>query len=284
MALIHVTGNPRAGKTSYVVAREIMEDLQYYNWRYQSSVRYIKSMSGGIERTLPPQRHVVHSNFIIERKFPGMSSYLMSGFEFGAPNQYCKTRPFVPYGVYVFDEAQRYFDSKGESLPPWVTQAFELHGHIFLKIVLITQRPVRLHKDIRAICSERIHIEKSVHYYKLGKRTIKADKFLDYGKLIKTVWYGREFLSAGEHEKYVDSEREEDKKLGKPFKFEFKGNIREHYNPYSYAVEMEDLSRDFNYIDYCSSEKPPEWTNYKKQLKKSESKENEGNNNATENG
>ena len=269
MAIIHVTGDPRKGKTSHVVAKIIVEDLQYQNWRYQSACKYIKSMnkSRGITRTLPPQRHVVHSNISISRYFPFMFSYPMSGFEFGAPNPYCKVKPLVPYGVYAFDEAQRYFDSKGENLPPWVTQAFELHGHIFLKIFLITQRPVRLHKDIRAICSERIHIEKSVHTYLIGRRKIKSEKFLDNGRLIKTVWYGRQFSSAGEHEKYVDRERKADKKLGKPFKYEFNGDIKSHYNPYAYAVEMEDLSRDFNYLDYGATERPIEWSNYKKQIK-----------------
>lgn len=270
MAIIHVTGDPRAGKTSYVAARTLTEDLQYFNWRYASACSYIKAKNKYSEftRSLPPQRHVVYSNMMLWRRYPNMASYPMSGFEFGAPNKFCYTRPLTAYGVYLFDEAQRYFDSKGDSvLPPWVTQAFELHGHIFLKILLITQRPVRLHKDIRAICSERIHIEKSVHTYLVGRRKIKTDKFLDYGRLIKTVWHGRQFRSAGEHEKYVDGERAEDKKLGKPFKYVFKGDIKSHYDPYAYAVEMEDLSKDFNYIDYGPTERPAEWSNYKKQMK-----------------
>lgn len=279
MALIHITGDPRAGKTSLAVAMTITEDLTYSNWRYASACKYIKSKNktSQLQRALPPQRHVVFSNILMARYYPCMSSYPMSGFEFGAPNPYYKTtRPLVPYGVYVFDEAQRYFDSKGEGpLPPWVTQAFELHGHIFLKIMLITQRPVRLHKDIRSICSDRIHIEKSIHIYKVGRRKIKSTKFLDVGRLIHTVWYGRQFQSAGEHERYVDSERDEDKKLGKPFKYEFKGDIKSHYNPYAYAVEMEDLSKDFNYIDYGPTERPAEWSNYKKQ-KESEKKTEKG--------
>ena len=270
MGLIHVTGDPRAGKTSYVVARNLTENMQYFNWRYESACSYIKTQNKikGLSRSLPPQRHVVHSNINIARRYPTMSSYPMSGFEFGAPNRFCKTKPFVPYGVYIFDEAQRYFDSKGDrELPPWVTQAFELHGHIFLEIFLITQRPVRLHKDIRAICSERIHIEKSIHTYKIGHHYVKSDKFLDDGELIRTEWRGRRFKSAGEHERYVEGERKEDKKLGEKFKYIFEGNIRKYYDPYAYAVEMEDLSKDFNYYDYVATERPAEWSNYKKKLK-----------------
>lgn len=271
MALIHVTGDPRTGKSSYVVARNITDNMQYFNWRYSAACKYIKTQNKvkGITRTLPPQRHVVHSNMMIWRNYPSMSSYPMSGFEFGAPNKYCKTRPFVPYGVYIFDEAQRYFDSKGDKeLPPWVTQAFELHGHIYLEIYLITQRPVRLHKDVRAICKERIHIEMSEHTYLINGKYVKSDKFLDEGKLIKTVWYGRQFKSMGEHERYVESERKEDRELGKPFKYVFYGDIKSHYNPTAYAVEMEDLSQDFNYIDYGANDKPSAWLNYKKEMKK----------------
>lgn len=270
MALWHITGNPRAGKTSFVVAKNLLENMSYNNWRYKAACRYIQARNKrfGLNQSLPPQRHVVFSNVVIKKRFPFTESYLISGWEFGAPNRFCPaTKPLMPYGVYIFDEAQRYFDSKDESkLPPWVTQAFELRGHIFLEIFLITQRPVRLHKDIRAIADERIHIEKSVHTYLFGGRKIKSDKFINYGRLIKTVWYCRRFRTAAEHERYVDGEKLEDKKLGEAFKYTFNGDIKSHYNPYSYAVEMEDLNNDFDYLSDGITEKPPEWTNYKKQV------------------
>lgn len=272
MALIHVTGDPRAGKTSLVVARTVTDDMQYFNWRYSSACAYIKSKNRvyGLTRALPPQRHVVSGNILIWTRFPSMTSYPMSGWEFGAPNKFVKTKAFIHYGVYIFDEAQRYFDSKGDAkeLPPWVTQAFELHGQIFLKIFLITQRPVRLHKDIRAICSERIHVEKSVHTFIVNGHKVKTKEFLSVGRLVKTVWYGRQFTSAGEHEAYVDGANSDNKKLGKPYKYVFYGDIREHYDPYAYSTEMEDLDKDFNYVDYEITERPEEWTTYKKIMKK----------------
>lgn len=272
MALIHVTGNPRAGKTSYVVARNLKENMTFLNWRYASACSYIKNRNKyrGASQSLPPQRHVVFSNVLITSRFPTMQSYNMSGWEFGAPNNFCKvTRPLMPYGVYIFDEAQRYFDSKGDrELPPWVTQAFELRGHIFIDIFLITQRVVRLHRDIRSIADERIHIEKSIHTYIINGKKVLSDKFLNKGRLIKTVWHGRSFSTMGEHERYVEGEKKEDKKLGKPFKYCFKGNIKAHYDPYAYAVEMENLDDDFNYYDNDNiMQRPSEWSNYKKQVK-----------------
>lgn len=274
MAIIHVTGDPRAGKTSYVVARNLNENMTYFNWRYKAACDYIKSRNRqrNETRALPPQRHVVFSNITIFRRYPNMSSYPFSGWEFGTPNEICKeTKRLMSYGVYIFDEAQEYFDSKGEKeLPPWVTQAFERHGHIFLEIYLITQRPNRLNKDIRAIASERIHIEESIHTYLVGKHKIKSDKFLNYGKLIRTVWKGRQFSSAGEHEAYVDGKSAEDKKLGRPYKYVFEGDIRSCYNPTAYAVDMEDLSKDFRYYDYETAENRPEsWSNWRKKVKES---------------
>ena len=275
--LIHITGDPRAGKTSLAVAEILTEDMGWFNWRYQSACKAIKERNKkrGLTHTMPPQRHVVSGNITIATHCPRMSIYPMSGWEFGCPNSYCKTRPFIPYGVYIFDEAQRYFDSKGEGkeLPPWVTQAFELRGHIFLKIILITQRPVRLHKDIRSVCSMRIHVEKSVHMYMIGKRKVKSREYLNEGKLVKTVWYARMFNSAGEHEAYVDGKDKESKHLGKAFKYVFNGDIKSHYNPYEYAVEMEDLSKDFNYVDYGATERPDEWSNYKKKARVKDGKE-----------
>lgn len=272
MALIHVTGNPRAGKTSYVVARVLTEHMTYTNWRYQAACKYIKNRNKikGICQTLPPQRHVVFSNVEISTRYPTMHSYDMSGWEFGAPNNYCKaTKPLMPYGVYIFDEAQRYFDSKtSKELPPWVTQAFELRGHIFLEIFLITQRPVRLHSDIRKITDERIHIEKSVHTYIVDGKKVKSRKFLDRGRLIKTVFYGRSFQTSGEHERYVDAENKKEERLGKPFKFIYNGNIESHYDPYAYAVEMENLDNDFCYLSDNIMSRPVEWVNYKEQEKK----------------
>lgn len=287
MAIIHVTGDPRAGKTSWVVSKIIREKMQFYNSNYSLACKAIKekNRATGATRALPPQRHVVSGNILISRRYPNMSIYPMSGWEFGAPNKFCKTRAFIPHGVYVFDEAQRYFDSKGDGkeLPPWVTQAFELHGHIFLEIFLITQRPVRLHKDIRAICSERIHIEKSIHTYIINGKKKKSEKFLKEGQLIRTDFYGRQFKSSGEHEAYVDGEDEKSKKLGKSFKDHFNGDIRDYYNPYEYAVEMEDLNQDFNYIDYGATERPKEWSNWKQKKEKEEKEaaKNEKNRNTT---
>jgi hypothetical protein len=262
--ITHVCGKPRRGKTSLVVAMILNEYMKYNNTNYKKACEYIKNQNkNGAERTLPPQRHVVSANFNIYKRFPTLSSYPISGWEFGCPNPYIYTKPLIPYGIYAFDEAQRYFDSKGDQrLPPWVTQAFELHGHIFLTMFLITQRYIRLNADIRDIVDRFIYVEKSVHTYIVDGHKVKSEKFLPYGRLIKTVWYGREFEDGDQIEDYV----KKNAKVGKAFKYEFEGDIKSHYNPYAYAVEMENLNNDFNYYDFELTERPKEWSNYKKKL------------------
>lgn len=268
MAIVHVTGNPRAGKTSYVVARVLTEHMKYFNERYQKLCSYIKSLRReyGINRTLPPQRHVVFSNVSITRRYPNMESYEMSGFEFGKPNQLCPwTRPLVPYGVYVFDEAQKYFDSKSDAktLPYFVSEAVEQAGHIMLELFFITQRPVRLNPDIRSICHERIHIEKSIHTYKIGKKRFKSSELLPGGKILRTEFYGRSFETVGDHEAYVKEANKDSKSLGSKFVYVFEGDIRSHYDPYQFKDEMIDGENDFEYERNPEKMAPAEWSKLK---------------------
>ncbi len=267
--IIHIIGKRKRGKSTLAGAMIINEDMQYNNWRYRAACNYIKNFNKvyDADLTLPPQRHVVYGNLDIKRKFPNMESYKMSGFDFGAPNPYFECKRLMPYGVYVFDECQKYFDSKGETkdLPPWVTQAFELSGHIFIKIILISQRDMRLHKDIREIVDRIIFVDKSIHTFEINGRKIKANQYLDKGKLIKTEWFGREF------ENYEDVEAyRKDKTIGEKFYYKFDGDIREHVDAFSYATTLENLEKDFSYFDYdeISVQRPDAWNNYKKQLSK----------------
>ncbi len=263
----HVIGKPRRGKTSWVVAQIIQNDLKYCNERYYLAVNYIKDFNKRFNTnlTLPPERHVVSSNIDIYRKYPNMHSYPISGFDFGVPNKYHKTKRLIPYGVYVFDEAQKYFDSKGDKeLPPWVTQVFELRGHIFLDIYCITQRDIRLHKDIRETADRIVLIEKSIHTFLVNDKKVKSQKFIS-GELIKTTFYGREFETYEEVEAYKT-----DKSIGKKINDVFYGDIRNYYNPTNFAVTVENYDDDFNYYDYSDTfgQKPASWKNYKKEPSK----------------
>lgn len=274
MPIIHVIGKPGAGKTSFVVAKALTEEMQPFNDNYFRAIKKIQNdnWAKGLTRTLPPERHVVSANFDIKQTFPTMHSYKISGWEFGCSNPLIYTKPFIPFGTYIFDEAQRYFDSKGDAkLPPWVTQAFELHRHKFLTIYLITQRQVRLHTDIRAIAAKTIYLEKTVHTYLIKGRRVKSDKFLSSGQLIKTQWFGREFDDGEEVDEYIKKKSH----LGKRFKYEYIGDITEHYDPFGYADEMDDYKQDYNYNNIVVLKRPKEWSDFKKGFEELEKKKRE---------
>ena len=269
MGCYHVIGGPGSGKTSWTVHKVLEEDLTYINAGYRYASKYIRDFNkrNKTSLTLPPERHVVSSNIDIHRKLPTMSSYPINGFEFGAPNKFQATKRLIPFGTYVFDEAQQYWDSKGvQHLPPWVNRIFELRRHIHLNIYLITQKLTRLHSDIRSTVDSFILINKSVHTYLINGKKIKSKIYLDHGELIKTEFYGVEFCEESQVERYLDG----DHSVGKRFKDVHKGDIRNNYNPYEYSVELEDYDRDFNYVDYnepatqCSI--PQSWLDYKKSI------------------
>ena len=235
-------------------------------------IKDFNNSSEDIKLTAPPERHVVFSNFEIKNFYPDMSSYLMTGWDFGTPNTYHKTtRRLMPFGLYIFDEAQRYFDGKSNTvLPPWVTEAFELRGHIFIDIVLIAQKYMRMHSDIRATADLFTYIEESIHTFIIKGKKVHSKKFLASGKLIKTRWIGRQFTEEYEIERYLKGEKE----LGTKFNYVFDGDIRDYYDPYSFAVKLEDCSKDFNYYDYNNTfgDRPDSWSSYKKDVKKKEEK------------
>ena len=196
-----------------------------------------------------------------------MESYHISGFEFGVPHPKApEVKKLIPYGVYAFDECQRYWDSKdNKSLPPWVSQAFELSGHIFLEIFLISQRYMRLHKDIRDIVDVFTYIEESEHTFVLNGKKVKSNIFIPNAQLIKTEWKGRQFDEDVEIEAYLSKA---DKKAGRKFSYTFYGDIRNYYDPYNYSVDFDDDSKDYNYSSQLNDTKPASWDNYKKGEKK----------------
>lgn len=281
MGCVHVIGIPGAGKTSWVVHKVLKEDMCSLNDSYRYAVKYIENFNKRRKTnlTLPLQKHVVSSNMDIHRKLPTMSSYPINGFEFGVPNKYQETKRLIPFGTYVFDEAQQYWDSKGvQHLPPWVNRVFELRRHIHLNIYLMTQKLTRLHSDIRSTVDQFILIKKSVHTFLVDGKKVKTSIFLDHGELKKTVFYGVEFTEESQVEKYLSG----DHSVGKHFKDTHEGDIRKNYNPYEYSVELEDYDKDFNYVDYNEPETrcsiPESWIKYKKHVeveKKAKSKTKE---------
>lgn len=282
VGLEYIIGKPGSGKTSYVVATTVDEDLKYFNYRYYQFKDYIDfhNRTHTTKLTPPPQHHIVSSDFDIYTTLPSMQTYPISGFEFGKPNSFQKTKRLMRFGVYIFDEIARYWPSKQNfTLPPWVTELFELRRHIGLKIRLIAQKLTKLHPDIRAVVDVFTLIEKSIHTFEINGKRTKSKMFLE-GRLIQTVFYGVHFTEEAQVVKYLDG----DHSLGEKFTYTHHGDVRENYNPYNFADELDvDAENDFENKDYKVDEnfeyneikirkRPSEWDNYKKLAKKLEEK------------
>ncbi|MGQ2967091.1 zonular occludens toxin domain-containing protein, partial [Methylophilus sp.] len=75
---------------------------------------------------------------------------------------------FPPNSLLIVDEAQLYFEaqSSGSRKPPHI-QALQTHRHTGLDIILISQKPMLMHADVRALCGRHIHLRKSFLQRKL---------------------------------------------------------------------------------------------------------------------
>lgn len=83
---------------------------------------------------------------------------------------------FPPNSYLVIDEAQRVFRPRasGSKVPPHV-MALETHRHTGLDIILLTQKPSLLDKNVRDLCGRHIHIRDSI----LGRRLYEWPEYND---------------------------------------------------------------------------------------------------------
>ena len=195
MPIYSVSGKTRKGKTSCVLAQLLPELIGEDNERYINCVEYLEELKKkGVEVSLPPQEHTISANIDFINQFPDVKAYEVNGFDLGVPNKFQKTDRLLPYGTYILDEAQRYYmQDESKHLPPWVLMMFQISGQYYIKFILISQRYIWIHKDIRALVDKFIYIIECKHIFKVGRRLRKTDKLLKYGRLISTTWYYKEF-------------------------------------------------------------------------------------------
>lgn len=267
MPIYSVSGKTRKGKTSCVLAQLLPELIGEDNERYINCVEYLEELKKkGVEVSLPPQEHTISANIDFINQFPDVKAYEVNGFDLGVPNKFQKTDRLLPYGTYILDEAQRYYmQDESKHLPPWVLMMFQISGQYYIKFILISQRYIWIHKDIRALVDKFIYIIECKHIFKVGRRLRKTDKLLKYGRLISTTWYYKEFDEEAEIELYLKSSNKDKKLYGKACRFTFKGDIREHYDVNNFKGVFEDTDKDFKYFGSCIYDftKPEEWKNYK---------------------
>ncbi len=267
--VILVVGLPGACKTSSVVSEIVNNYMTYNNKRYRAFMAHLKQKNKFREVPLsePPQKHVVSANFSIRKKFPNMTEYPISGFELGKPNGFMKIKRLIKYGVYVLDEAYLYYPSKqNATLPPWVTDMFNLRRHLLILFYLIVPSHLMVHPDIRKTVDEFRLMIKAVHTYKKNGKTFKTSDYLPFGRLIKSKFYGVRFKTEGELERYLKG----DTSVGEKFVSHHNGDIRDNYDPYNFDEDLEETGYDYDYGEVYHNKKPREWTTYKKAMKELE--------------
>ena len=166
----------------------------------------------------PPTDHTVFCDTYFESKgFMKKKNvaYSFNAIDFGLPNQIHPTSLLCPCGRYFFDEAQDLFDSHISALPTFVTKAIELSRQLKLFLAIISQRPIRIHKDIRDL-SVFIEVKKMTH------------KYNKYGRILYSEWECNIIYDNAVLEQYLNSKDASlvDKKL----KFRYNGNIFKCYD------------------------------------------------------
>lgn len=167
----------------------------------------------------PPDDHLVFCDTFFERTgflSKRSTAYKFNALDFCLPNEiHHPSCPICPHGKYFFDEAQDLFDSHNASLPTFVTKTFELSRQIEIFTAIISQRPMRIHKDIRDLAT---FVEVVDMKNKYGK----------YGNLKYSEWTCYIIKDNAVLEKYLTTK---DKDLiDIKVKFRFRGNIFKCYD------------------------------------------------------
>lgn len=166
----------------------------------------------------PPKDHLVFCDTSFKSKgclSGNKAAYVFDPLSFGLPNDIHPTLPTVPFGQYNFDEASDLFDSHMGALATFVTKQFELSRQLELFITIALQRPMRLHKDLRALAVFVECVKKENIYNK-------------YGRLVKTIWFCNIIRDNAMLEKYLDSKDE--KYIDEKVQFVHSGNIYDCYD------------------------------------------------------
>lgn len=164
--------------------------------------------------------------------------YFINGFYAGLPNDRLPMQ-FIPPGSKIFlSEVQRYYDSrKSNSMPNFISRAFEMHRHYNLDFWLDVQRPSLVDLNIKALCKRFIEVIEM-------ENTINV-----VGDIVRSVFHCREFSCWRDVAQYIDTGA----KTYKDAVFINDGNIFDcfdSFNCFSEFLPGEDA--DFKYLPFRS--------------------------------
>lgn len=198
MAITIITGDPGAGKTSFMTHLLIEEFFKAGDELLEKCQEDI--IKENEERLYPlplPDKPPIFTNYGVkfyedyEKEY---SPYFINPYYFGVRNEETSVQYLLPNSRIFIEECQRYFDSRqSTSFPRRVSEAFEMHRHFGLEIYLDAQRGKLVDLNIRGIASRILRIEGTEN---------KKNK---YGGILSTTWKIREFESNAELMQYYDT-------------------------------------------------------------------------------
>lgn len=194
-----ICGKPGYGKTSFMAYLAMLEMTIKSRDSYINACNEIFTLnSQGLCLQLPPYKHLTYANFWVESHIWGYSPRIamdFDGTDFGLPDRDHMTKFIPPYSSIFLMEGQSFLDSrKSRFFRQSVSRAYEIHRHYDLNIYLDCQRSTLIDLNVRGISEKLIEVYKHVNVIKDRQ-----------GRVLKVVWFLREFSSTEEYDKYLES-------------------------------------------------------------------------------
>lgn len=194
-----ICGKPGYGKTSLMAYLAMIEMTINSRTPYLNACNEIYNFnSQGLNLKYPPYCHLTYCNFWVESHIFGYAPRTamdFDGTDFGLPDSAHFTKFIPPFSSIFLMEGQSFLDSrKSRFFRQSVSRAYEIHRHYDLNIYLDCQRSTLIDLNVRGIS------EKLIETYKKCK-VIKDNQ----GRILKIIWYLREFSSSEEYDKYLES-------------------------------------------------------------------------------
>ncbi len=228
MSLHQVFGDYGSGKTAFLAYQVKRLYLEHGEEMLEFSRAMIDRINATRKKRLSyPKKVPIYTNFKVEiEKSNGVkySPYHIDGDEIGLafPDSENTYKYFPPGSAIFIDEAQNYFNSKGD-IKREVSAFFEKHRHNYLDIWFASQRGILINKDIRAITQDFKQIEELEHETSM------------FGTITKNRWWVKEFNDRFQFERFLASDGGEGAYITKVY--ENRGNIFDIYDSHCYMAD-----------------------------------------------
>ncbi len=228
MAITAIVGEGGVGKTSLEVFFLEQYALEHGQERLRKCIAEIDKYNlNRKNKLIKPDKYPIFTNFDVtipigyRRDF---TPYFLNPYHFGIPNLDKEVQPIPPYGVIIFTESDKVYDSREKSLPEAASGIYNKQRHFHLDIIL------ELHRGMNADTLVRSNVHR---FIEIQKQEREENSFKE---VTKTTWFCREFEGAKNYLRYVNSHGNE--KTYKETVYTHVGNIFAYYNSRACAEEF----------------------------------------------